>query len=359
MPLAQRPRPLDEQVLRRTDPRSGAPGAQPALGAPAPASGRRPTPARALPEPIYVSARPTAALGWSRGFWDAGGPRDRPLRRPDLGRAASDAARSSRCARRAAGSTISRRSATARRARSRKAGRRTGSGAAARAPARAGPRRSPACARCAGSPMPALLTEGLDAAAADRVLARARARSSATSPAPGSRRPPGWGGCARSPGLVWTGRVLPHPGHARRSPGSARSPRRRSAPTATWPRAGPRSSPRRSALLVWTARLLEDADDGRHARPSRRDRAHGADAAPAADGRRRARAVPRRRRRAPPIAHRQGAGRTAARDPAAPTAADGLRAADRRAADAGDGRRRPAVRGLGRRRPMPARSPSR
>lgn len=110
-----------------------------------------------------------------------------------------------------------------------------------------------------------LLTEGADAAAAERFwhaltgqqryLARAWPQA-----APGLER------LRALAGLVWTGRVLPHPGHAEAVARLGALAERTVGPGGDVASRSPEDLAETLTLLIWTARLLEDA--GQSAAPA-------------------------------------------------------------------------------------------
>lgn len=108
----------------------------------------------------------------------------------------------------------------------------------------------------------ALLTEGLDAAAADRFWRALAAQQRYLTRAWNQADPdPGLGQLRALAGLVWTGRALPHSGHAAavvRLGGLAAGT---VGPDGEIPSRRPEDLADTLALLIWTARLLEDAGE--------------------------------------------------------------------------------------------------
>ena len=278
------------------------------------------------------SATPSAGRRCSTAAGGRSGTRSRSAGLDLDGAAPRPAARGA-SGRPASGSTTSPRSATGRRGRWRRPGCRTGSTASARGggpgwePERGRPARQALGGAC-GAPDPGprprrrATASGGRSPAHQRYLRRAWPRAAEGLPR-----------LRALAGLVWSGIVLPHPGHAAALAEMAAlaealvDARRRHAVARA---GGPGRDPDPADLDGAAARGRRPARDG--AAPAG-DRARGAGAAPAPDGRRRRGALPRRRRR------RARAGSTR-RWPSSgwsrsrSRAADGLRPAGRRPDDA-------------------------
>lgn len=104
----------------------------------------------------------------------------------------------------------------------------------------------------------AFLTDGLDAAAADRFW-RALAGHQRYLAGAWPRAAPGLPQLRALAGLVWTGRVLPHPGHAEAVARLGALVAGIVGPEGDVASRSPEDLAATLALLVWTARLLEDA----------------------------------------------------------------------------------------------------
>ncbi len=106
----------------------------------------------------------------------------------------------------------------------------------------------------------ALLTEGLDAAAADRFW-RALAAQQRYLTRAWDQAEPGPGRLRALAGLVWTGRALPHAGHAAAVARLGALALATVGPEGELASRRPEDLAETLALLIWTARLLEDAGE--------------------------------------------------------------------------------------------------
>jgi uncharacterized heparinase superfamily protein len=105
----------------------------------------------------------------------------------------------------------------------------------------------------------ALLVDGLDRVASDRFW-RALAAHQRYLARAWTRAEPGLPQLRALSGLVWTGIVLPHPGHAEALAEMAALADSLVGPEGETPSRAPEDLAEIIVLLIWTARLLEDAD---------------------------------------------------------------------------------------------------